>query len=81
MDSDWNFNNNNKTQQNRLTATGKTVQELKDFQPIEIHKNLFFAGWIIVIVCLQVLVKKKKISQIAAAHPNQIHYLLWSAIR
>lgn len=60
MDSDWNFNNNNKTQQNRLTATGKTVQELKDFQPIEIHKNLFFAGWIIVIVCLQVLVKKKK---------------------
>lgn len=51
---EWNFNNN-KTQPNQLTATGKTVQELKDFQPNEIH-NL--AGWIIVIVCLQVLLKK-----------------------
>lgn len=31
MDSDLNFNNDIKTQQNQLTAAGKTLQELKDF--------------------------------------------------
>lgn len=41
MDLDWNFDNNNKTQQNQLTATGQTLQELKDYQPIKIHKTCF----------------------------------------